>query len=322
MKSKVLFFAAVMLLVFMLAGCTILTSEEAALVGTGEPETEKVVLYLNTPEPEQTAGQSDVNQESKLPDGSDDTSEQSVDVNAAENDVQGEADEIQEEQAETPVDSVSEERDLTPLPASFFDDAVFFGDSVSATLEYMDDHYGVLGNAITLVKDTYTLKDAANPNEKNAGTIGYGNARGGPAAILASLPNVHKAFIMLGANDIDSGSEQDYTALWTKLVEDIRKARPDMKIYIQSLTPVTAANDGGNLNNTAIDKYNEQLREFAAGNDCNYITVGEHFKNEKGALNADYARTGGKLLDLGCGQMWVDILKNPANYDIDPRTGE
>jgi len=336
MNKRVLFFSMVLVLAFALAGCTILTSEEAALVGTGEVEEKHIELYLNTPRSEPSVTPEPGPDDEQLPTETAKTGEQAddeaeityTDINVQESadeevtETEGFSEKASSAKIVSETDSPTDDRDLTPLPSEYFDDAIFFGDSVSGTIEYMDDNYGSLGKAITLVKNSYSLRAAAKWDEAGVNILRYRNAQGGPDAILAALPDVHKAFIMLGMNDITSVSDENYVELWTILVDNIRKVRPDVKIYFESLTPVTAANDGGTLNNTEIDKYNSLLRTFAADNDCNYITVGEHFKDEDGTLRAECAKPDGKHLNLTCGQTWVDILKDPANYDIDPRAGE
>ena len=145
----------------------------------------------------------------------------------------------------------------TPVDASWFDDAVFIGDSVTLKLSYYCEDHDDLGKAEFLC----------------AGSLGYTNALWD----LDHEDNVHptyngekvtvdegakqlgakKIFIMLGMNDIGLYGIDGATSSMIELTDKIASKCPDAVIYIESVTPMVAGNSLGDLNNENIYKFDE-----------------------------------------------------------------
>ena len=68
-----------------------------------------------------------------------------------------------------------------------------------------------------------------------------------------------------------------------------------------------------------IDDYNERLKTFAEENDCTYVKIGEQFKNDRGLLPYEHCRDGFAHMRIDDAKIWVELLKDPANYSISPR---
>ena len=215
---------------------------------------------------------------------------------------------------------------LTPVPTpeptspilegSFFDDAAFIGDSVSDTLYKYNLRTDVLGEAVFLCRGSYSMRATIDPGLL---PLSYGGVTGAPQDVLAEL-DVSKLYVMLGMNDVAMLNEDGYFNCWTRFTENVRSVRPDIQIIYQSVTPVYPGLNYGGLNNTAIDHYNELLKEFCEANGCNFIDVASVFKNENGDLVPEYCADEYVHLTNECGEIWADYLLNRNNYLFDPYT--
>ena len=75
-------------------------------------------------------------------------------------------------------------------------------------------------------------------------------------------------YICLGLNDVGQFSADEYIANYKTLVENFRREIPDLKIAIQSVTPITLYGEKQVLYNAKIDEYNERLAKFAKEENC------------------------------------------------------
>lgn len=136
---------------------------------------------------------------------------------------------------------------------SFFDDAVFIGDSVSVKLRnYVMEQRSVnprfLGSAQFLT----------------SGSLGSGNAlwvvsdesvhpafQGVKMRLEESIPltKAKKVFIMLGINDMNVYGIDGAIDNYATLLDLIQTAVPDIEFYIQSATPIYKGHERKSLNN-------------------------------------------------------------------------
>ena len=204
-----------------------------------------------------------------------------------------------------------------PVDASWFDDAVFVGDSVTLKLSYYAD---------------------SNPDELGdaqffcAGSLGYANALwdiDDPIAVhpfykgqnrlteyCASDTGAKKVLIMLGMNDVGLYGVEATIENADTLTSRILKNSPDVQIYMQSTTPILYGHEIGDLNNNTIDEFNVELEKFAAEKGFKYIDVHSHLEDENGYLKDEYCSDpdaqGIHFTDAACG-IWVDVLKDTVN---------
>ena len=201
-----------------------------------------------------------------------------------------------------------------PLTEDYFNDAAFLGDSISGTLEYYSTNMGGLGKPVFLVLGDYSVKAAVD------GTmlVRYQNTSMKPEDALAAA-GAKKVFIMLGAmGDIAGGHIDETMANWDKLISNIRVKNPDIRIFIQSCTPLSARGETERLSNSLVNEYNERLKSFAEENDCCYVAIGEGFRDDQGALSDDYCRDSYAHLRIDAGKHWIELLMDPANYSVSP----
>lgn len=194
------------------------------------------------------------------------------------------------------------------VDSSFFDDAVFVGDSISLKLSY--DTSGRLGNAQFLVQGSYGVGNAifdVLPTTYRGNT--YTNLEDAIAATGAK-----KLFIMMGMNDIGLYGIDGTIENWKTLLGLIRGVCPDMQIFIQSMTPVWTGGEKGGLTNPNINEYNNKLRTFAAENGCGFIDVAPFMRDATGGLATSYCSDNYVHLSEAGVDMWIKVLKAHAYY--------
>lgn len=195
------------------------------------------------------------------------------------------------------------------VPASFFDDAVFVGDSVSLKLSYYAGDTGLLGNAKFLVRGSYGV---ANAVYDELLMPWQGQEMKIEDAVQAT--GAKKMFVMLGMNDIALYGIDTTIENWGKLLERVRSKCPDIEIYIQSMTPIWIGGEIGDLNNTNIDAYNVALKSFAQSNGCKFIDVAPYMKDSLGGLATPYCSDEYvHVTDAGV-DTWIKVLKAYTGY--------
>lgn len=196
------------------------------------------------------------------------------------------------------------------VDGSFFDDAVFIGDSVSLALSYYANDYKVLGKAKFLVQGSYGVTNAVFDKM----LMPY---RGQDMKIedAVAATGAKKVFIMLGMNDIAIYKDEDIMNYWGQLLSRIRSTCPDVQIYIQSMTPIWTGGEVGALNNKNVDKYNARLETFAAENDCKFIDIASYMKDSTGGLATAFCSDNYVHLTYAATECWVKVLKAYTGYD-------
>ena len=199
------------------------------------------------------------------------------------------------------------------VSGSYFDDAVFVGDSVSLKLSYYEAAVDLLGGAQFLT----------------SGSLGSGNAlwdvtaesvhptyQGNKQLIEDSIAQMgaKKVYIMLGMNDIALYGIDTSVSNMVTLVNRIRAKSPGVAIYVQSMTPLTSTSNllsssGHNPNSVA--KYNAKLLETALAQGWYFVDVASVMTDANGYLFREYCsdpdNMGIHFTNTGCG-VWIDYL--------------
>jgi len=193
------------------------------------------------------------------------------------------------------------------VPASFFDDAVFMGDSVSLKLSYYAASSGELGKAKFLVVGSYGVANAINDHPDTKLSFQGTTYTDFEKALAAT--GSKKLFVMFGMNDIGLYGIDGTIANWGKFIGMVRDACPDMKIYIQSMTPVWTGGEKGGLKNPNVDAYNVKLKAFAQSNGCTFIDVAPYMKDSTGGLATIYCSDSFVHLSTEGAKAWVKVLR-------------
>ncbi len=170
---------------------------------------------------------------------------------------------------------------------SYFDDAVFVGDSLTVGL----GNYGVLP-AENVYADTGLNLDTILEKE----CIQTSN---GKLTILDALKlrKPSKVYIMLGSNGIAWITPENLAEKYSSFLDKVKAALPDATIYVESILPVTAEKAADpKYSNETITQYNSLLFNLAEEKEVNYLDCHSAFKMEDGTLNTEYAEQDGMHL--------------------------
>lgn len=209
------------------------------------------------------------------------------------------------------------------VDSSYFDDAVFIGDSISDMLKFYEMSNDKLGKAQFLtagsLSATNALWDVSNP--KNV----FPKYNGKVMKLENSVPltGARKIYIMLGMNDISMG-EASGIANYTKVIQRIKDACPDSYIFVESVTPradIPAAHTS-KLTNETITSYNKKMASVCKEKGWNFINVAEVMFDDSGFLKKEYcsdiSSMGMHFTYEGCAK-WVEYLYTHT-VDVPPAT--
>ncbi len=213
-------------------------------------------------------------------------------------------------------ETAADERDLTPLPDEWFDDAVFLGDSVSYTLASYCEMTGDLGDAMFFSERSFNLRGAVG----GANPVWYQGRTYYIQDLLEELGR-DKVFMMFGINDIGQDGGIDLTMeLWDELCARIEEKCPGIRIYLQSCLPMWHVTEHDGFTNDAINRYNERLRAFCEEKGYVFVYLSDAFRNENGTLEELYSADHYVHVNEAAAVVWVEQLRDPANYSVDPRS--
>ncbi len=128
---------------------------------------------------------------------------------------------------------------------------------------------------------------------------------------LESKPK--KIFIMIGVNDLSSGSPLDLiVSNYEKIVDKIKANSPLTEIYIHSVLPTNNIYYKGDATNDKIRILNERLQSIANKYGLNYIDVFSKVLDNNGRLDERYSNDGVHLLGKGY-LVWKIIIEKYIN---------
>lgn len=189
---------------------------------------------------------------------------------------------------------------------SYFDDALFIGDSRTVGLY----EYGGLGEAevfahsgmsiYKIFKEKFELRSGEMTTlEETLKTGKFG-----------------KVYIMLGINEL--GYDFDQTVeRFCETVDLIRQLQPEALVFIQANLHITnkKSEDSDLFNNTNINHFNQAVGELADGEKIFYLDVNPLYDDETGALSEEFTTDHAHIL----GKYYVDwvdfILQNAVKAE-------
>ncbi|MBQ1504991.1 MAG: hypothetical protein IIZ49_06300 [Oscillospiraceae bacterium] len=203
---------------------------------------------------------------------------------------------------------------------SYFDDAVFIGDSVTLMLQYYTmkqraDDPDFLGKATFLTAGSFSYRHAVTAVTESSIHPVYEGTKMLVEDAIAKI-GAKKIYIMLGMNDI---ANRNYTATLENLetlVSRILEKNPDVEFYFESVTPRMANSEHSYLNNEIIRGFNELLAQYCVDNSHYFVNIYAGICDESGALPAAYCSDpvseGGNGMGIhftyaGCA-VWTDYL--------------
>ena len=198
------------------------------------------------------------------------------------------------------------ETEAAPVDLSYFDSAVFLGDSITQGLQIYDTG---LPNA------HYCAYRGVGPNAVVNGTTctRIDGVEEVPLDALAAYAP-QSVYILLGTNvltrDADYSSFLNYYGL---MIDRIRALLPEADIYVQSITPVRPevsadARHSGMYAERFI-RVNNDLAALAVEKGCYFLDLWEVLADADGNLKAEYAQPDGYHLMPDGYAAWVGYLR-------------
>lgn len=190
---------------------------------------------------------------------------------------------------------------FTAVDDSYFDDALFIGDSRFYGFMMWSGIPGANYCATSFNIFQYeTFK-----------VVQTGN---GKVPIFNVLPYnaFSKIYIKVGLNEMGS-SEEKFEAKYAELIAKLREMEPRAIIYIHAVLPVTAAKSAsdGTHNNPKIIARNASLKQFAIQQQCYFIDAGPVLSDESGCLRPEMTSDGIHLASRYMG-VWKQYLMENA----------
>lgn len=173
--------------------------------------------------------------------------------------------------------------DFVTVGEDYFDDAVFIGDSrTQGLLEYghLEERADFLCKVSLTIydfdKDAFIKDEASGQNLTVAEALGRKQYK--------------KVYLMVGINELGTGTTETFLSAYRAVVEKIRELQPDATIFVEGIMRVTGAkNDSDPIyNNTNINDKNSAISTLADGEHIFYIDVNEAVCDDAGNLNAEY----------------------------------
>ena len=189
---------------------------------------------------------------------------------------------------------------------SYFDDAVFIGDSRTVGMY----EYGGLEETSTFYASTgltiykmFDSKIVAVPGQKKKITVEE----------ALSEKQFAKIYLMIGINEMGTGTVESFMKAYGEAVQHLQQLQPDAVIYLQAIMKVTTerSGQGDYITNEGIEARNEEIAKLADDEKIYYLDVNPLICDETGGMVASYTYDGVHLKAQYI-PIWLDFLKEHA----------
>lgn len=180
---------------------------------------------------------------------------------------------------EETTDEEDAEKSFVTVDSSYWDDALFIGDSRTVGLsEYAD-----LGGADVFANSGMSVYRVFS--EK------ISMPQGGKQTLeeVLAAKQYGKIYIMMGINELGYNHESTVKK-YQEMVEKIHELQPDAILFLGANLHVTEKKSASDkiFNNEAINRINQAVEEMADNKTIFYVDVNEVFDDANGNLDADY----------------------------------
>ncbi|MBO5069058.1 MAG: acylhydrolase [Roseburia sp.] len=192
-------------------------------------------------------------------------------------------------------------REFVTVDESYFDDAVFIGDSRTVGLH---DYSGL---------DKATFYATVGLNVYDMWTEKFCEVEGKKVTLEEALSaqQFKKVYFQIGINEMGRGTLDSFIQAYSASVEKFKQLQPDAIIYVQGIMRVAREKSETDkiFNNPGINARNEKIAQLADGQTVFYIDVNEVVCDEQGNLKEEL--TFDQLHLLGSKyDIWVEFLKS------------
>ncbi|MDE6202524.1 MAG: hypothetical protein K2G19_03505, partial [Lachnospiraceae bacterium] len=179
---------------------------------------------------------------------------------------------------------------------SYFDDALFIGDSRTVGLR---DYTDLSDHGDFYCETSLTIHKVMEEDF------------GGKGTIEDALENrdYGKIYLMVGINELGRGTTENYMEAYTEVVDKLRELEPEAKIFVQAVMRVSGEKSDSDaiFNNSNINARNNAIATLADNRQIFYIDVNEVVCDEEGNLNAEYTHDKIHLLGM-YNELWKEFL--------------
>lgn len=208
-------------------------------------------------------------------------------------------------------DSSADENAPAPAPefitvdASYFDDALFIGDS--RTVGLMQYCKELDGHATFYCQQALTIFNLLTREvvKTDHGKISIDQA--------LQEKQFGKIYLMIGINEMGTGNDDYFIKHYQAAIERIHALQPNAIIYLEAIMHVTGRKNASDpiFNNTRINRRNERIKALADNVTYFYIDMNEAIDDANGNLRKDLSYDDAHLLGSSFGY-WYDFLKTHA----------
>lgn len=123
--------------------------------------------------------------------------------------------------------------------------------------------------------------------------------------------NIETVYIMFGVNELGWSYPQVFKTKYGELIDEIRKIKPNCKIYVQSIIPMTKSKSESDkiFNNKNVNTFNNLIQELAKEKNVTYLDVKSALVDANGYLPEE-ASSDGVHVDKEYCKKWFEYLKN------------
>lgn len=162
------------------------------------------------------------------------------------------------------------------VPTSYFDDAIFFGDSIST---------GILPYNVMPNTDVIAFTGISTVNAVSKECIDTESGRKTMLDAAKELGEKSKVYILLGGNGLGY-DKQTFIKGYKEFVGAVKLQYPDARIYIQTMPPVTdyATDTYPSVSNEIIHEFNLAIQDMARSEGVLLVDIASALMDENGKL--------------------------------------
>ncbi len=191
-----------------------------------------------------------------------------------------------------------------PVDASWFEDSLFIGDSMTQTLSTYD---------LDLPESVSVSAYKSITPAQFVNNVTVQNEDGTNVAVFDEICTHHprNIFVLLGMNVLASGSDASLLETYEMFLDKLQEQFPGVPIYIQGVTPVgrSVSTSRVTLTVNRIRRVNLDIAKMARRKGCGYIDMFHALANEEDLLSPYISQEDGIHLNQRGAEKWVEYLK-------------
>ena len=198
---------------------------------------------------------------------------------------------------------------------SYFDDAMFLGDSLADGFKVYASSLALKNSgAVYLTQKSTTPRTFLQPGSMV-------DAGAGPIDVWATIDQRQpgKMYITLGTNALMAMDPEAFAESYEQLIDKIRDYSPDTLIYVTTITPTTTktAASKPQLSFDRIYQANQLIADMCNEKGCFLINLYDVLKNSQGYLREEIAAKDGIHLTPTGYKEWLEYLISHTVYSPD-----